>query len=1311
MNEQTGIFKVDSSGEIAVDYLFDGGWFRGELGVFSLAGMEDYEPGETAFIKEAARRASSNSEQGHILISDEIEGAKFSADLPWERNFNTGTYQGIKTFNLTPGDEVGLMMVQNNTISKTQKQPQKTSEFGKTVIFSMPEANPFNSSSNGNEIVDVNGSGTIAWEDVPLAQADKDYNDLILDLQGLESNLATLSDNINPTRDWRKSVVLWDGDLAQLSDDDLVMHLELDEEKKKTASDSSPEGKNNQGKLNKGAKFRDGVVELDGKNDFIEVKDSSDINTNTHAKRTISIWFKVDDKDIANRQQIIYEEGGYQKDDGGLNIYIEDGQIYFGGWNRSGGNWTGTYLASDDLSSNTWHHAVLVLDAEPGVNTVQEDAFTAYLDGVKISSGEGMELTSHSDDIGIGGLNETTKFHDEPGSKNSKLSLGGSIDDVRLYNRALSPREISYLFSPNHDPSAVDDEVLTVANTEVILLASSLLDNDSDRDRNRLTLTAVDNAVNGTVTIDEAGNVVFTPAAGFEGDASFEYTVNDGKGGSDTATVAVTVLPASEPIPLGTNLHRLADWSPQFPFLNAFESARQWIPQSWGVIPKEEGVGFQYVWDTGEFADIDLDADGWVKTLPAPEDEPEYSSVTTVMFRNVGDYPGGKYVVLYEGEGTIEYGLDAVKDKSASTPGRDVIDVSPSAAGILLRITETDPDETGEYLRDIQVIPEEYEYAQDQIFNPQFLETNQHFNTLRFMDWMATNHSTQGEWSDRPTPDSSIFSGEIASIEAMVELANRTDTDPWFTMPHMATDEYVTNFAQYVKDNLDPELKVYVEYSNEVWNNDFAQGWWIENQGKEEFVDSTIGDFGKRMDWFGKRTTEITQMWDEVYGEDKERVIGVIGAQAANNWTARRPLAYSWTDTPLSHEEYGIDAIAIAPYFGSYIGQPKYEAELESWIDSEDEDSENLALDNLFVEINEGGALDYAPPQGALQQAYTWTEGYAVLADSHGLDLLTYESGQHLNGSRGVEENEAIGDLFIAANRDPRMGQIYQEYFTTLNELGVDLSLNYTDVSRYNKYGSWGLLENIGQTDSPKYNAIKNASTKVTNDLPPELGKINTNLGSLNILLVGESLDLNFNYTDVGLTDYHEIEFDWGDDTALDILEQEPLLGEVGKVATSHSYSNPGIYEPVVTITDDDNLSTSKSLTVTVAKKVAINWNFDSNNSDLNLSGNGSIKVAIWGTTDFDPTTIDPTSIRADDNRDILLDGQDVSAIANDFQFRDLNSDGLTDLEITFSKSELRGIVETNSEPFLSEQQIYLFGSAAQPDGSFFLGMEQADLS
>ena len=1083
---------------------------------------------------------------------------------------------------------------------------------------------------------------------------------------------------------------------GELLDELLVMHLKFDEISGKIASDSSPQGNNNQGRLRKGTRFRGGVVDFDGQNDVIEVKDSSDINIGIHAQRTISLWFQVEDKNLPHRKQVIYEEGGLS----GLNIYIEDGLLYFGGWNQQQGNWSGTYLSSDDITSNTWHHVALVLDAEEGVNTPQPKALTAYLNGVKVGEGEGMELESHRDNIGIGGLNQTTKFHDGEAQKNSQHSLGGSIDDVRVYNRALSAEEISFLFNPNHEPVAADDKALTVENTEVILLASRLLANDTDIDGNSLNLTAVGNVTNGSITQDSQGNVIFTPESNFSGDASFEYTVSDGQGGTAIATVTVTVLPETQPLPIGTNLHRLADWSPQLPFLDAFKSSRAWITQNWGITQNEEGQ-YEYVWNTEESAQLDLDENGWLKSLPAPEDDPEYTSVGTLMFRDVGSYPGGKYVVLYEGEGTIEYALDAQKDESASTPGRDVIEVTPSNAGIWLRITSTDPDHTGDYLRNIRVVPEKYEYATSQVFNPDFLEKIQPFNALRFMDWMATNNSNQGEWSQRPVPDSSIFSGEIASLEIMVELANRTDTDPWFTLPHMATDEYVTNFAQYVKDNLDPDLQVYVEYSNEVWNNQFAQGWWVEEQGKKEWFDSAHSNYTKRIDWFGKRTTEITQIWDEVFDTDKDRVIGVLGAQAANSWTGTRALKYSWSEDPKSHKEYGIDAIAIAPYFGSYLGSPENEAEVESWTDEPDG-----GLNQLFEELTQGGVLSNGADGGALQQAYDWTFAYAHLAEQENLTLLTYEEGQHLNGYYGVENNQAITELFIAANRDPRMGEVYQEYFTTLHSLGIDLSMNYTDVSRYTKSGSWGILEHINQEDSPKYNVIKTATTKITHDLPPELGALNHNLSALGIMVEGDSLNLNANYTDVGIKDFHTVEFDWGDGSPTEQEEKTPLLGDIGDVSGSHVYHSEGIYTATLSVTDDDNLFDNKSIYITVAKKIDLDWNPGSKNQKLNLTGNGNIRVAILGTANFDVAEIDPTTVRADDEKDILLDGGGIGAMANKFSLEDTNSDGFQDLVLSYGKSDLRAVVNPNSEPFLSDNQIYLLGTSSQLDSGYFFGMQ-----
>jgi hypothetical protein len=201
---KTGTFLVGSSGEVDVDFLFDGGWFRGELAVFSLKGMESFTPGSSEFMLEAARRALTNSEQGHILIQDNLEGAKFSANLGYEPNFNTDpqNYRGVKTFSMTPGDEVGLMLVRNTTVQATFNNPSNISQFGKLPIFSIPEANLSKGAKNKSEFVDVNGTGTIALEDVSIQQADKDYNDIIVQVRGLDGNLAPLADNINPARDW-----------------------------------------------------------------------------------------------------------------------------------------------------------------------------------------------------------------------------------------------------------------------------------------------------------------------------------------------------------------------------------------------------------------------------------------------------------------------------------------------------------------------------------------------------------------------------------------------------------------------------------------------------------------------------------------------------------------------------------------------------------------------------------------------------------------------------------------------------------------------------------------------------------------------------------------------------------------------------------------------------------------------------------------------------------------------------------------------------------------------------------------------------
>jgi hypothetical protein len=518
----------------------------------------------------------------------------------------------------------------------------------------------------------------------------------------------------------------------------------------------------------------------------------------------------------------------------------------------------------------------------------------------------------------------------------------------------------------------------------------------------------------------------------------------------------VTASIKSEPS-IGTNLSSISYWSSQLPFLDAFKSSGAWMTQD------------EKVWDTKESKRLDLDENGWVKSLPRPGSGSRYTSVGTLLFRDLqGRYPGGRYVVLYEGQGTIEYGFDAKKNQAASRPGRDVIDVTPSNRGIWLKITATDPNKTSNYLRNIRVIPLDYEKTyQRQIFNPDFIEKVKAFKVFRFMDWMATNGSTQSQWSDRPTVQDARYSIKGVPVELMVELINRTNTDPWFTMPHMATDEYVRNFAQYVKDHLEPGRKVYVEYSNEVWNAKFPQNRWALQQGKAQLSGDRGSDYTKGMVWYGKRATEITQIWERVFGENKDRIIGVIAGQAANPQIAKDALSYQWTARPLSHQEYGIDAIAIAPYFGGYLGSPKHQDRLTIWTIEADG-----GLDLLFDELAKGGLLDDSPQGGALEQAYDWIEAHAELARQENLQLIAYEGGQHLAGIGGVENNDAITELFIKANRDPRMGTLYKEYLQKWFELGGGLFVNFSDIGQPGKWGSWGILEYVEQDSSPKYDAF-----------------------------------------------------------------------------------------------------------------------------------------------------------------------------------------------------------------------------------------------
>ena len=135
----------------------------------------------------------------------------------------------------------------------------------------------------------------------------------------------------------------------------------------------------------------------------------------------------------------------------------------------------------------------------------------------------------------------------------AKAALLASVDPIPAFadivvsgGRLNVDKLIGDLMPPppeNHPPVAVDDAFDAKFDEQKLL---DVLANDADPDAgDTIKVASVQNAVNCAVSIDAAtGQVLFKPTTGFSGQASFEYTIADKAGLTDSALVKVQVAPA-----------------------------------------------------------------------------------------------------------------------------------------------------------------------------------------------------------------------------------------------------------------------------------------------------------------------------------------------------------------------------------------------------------------------------------------------------------------------------------------------------------------------------------------------------------------------------------------------------------------------------------------------------------------------------------------------------------------------------------------------------------------------------------------------
>ena len=164
---------------------------------------------------------------------------------------------------------------------------------------------------------------------------------------------------------------------------------------------------------------------------WLGVNDSADINLSATPQRSIFTSFETGGD--VNSRQVIYEEGGTVN---GFNIYIENGRVYMGAYKNTGGDFD--IFHSAPIAANSTYVVGSVFDSGAGT-------FDGYVNGAQVgTAGVGVAQAAHSGDIGVGGMNQDSRFHD--GSVNGNgFGLSGEIGELLVYRDALNATEIQDL--------------------------------------------------------------------------------------------------------------------------------------------------------------------------------------------------------------------------------------------------------------------------------------------------------------------------------------------------------------------------------------------------------------------------------------------------------------------------------------------------------------------------------------------------------------------------------------------------------------------------------------------------------------------------------------------------------------------------------------------------------------------------------------------------------------------------------------------------------------------------------------------------
>jgi regulation of enolase protein 1 (concanavalin A-like superfamily) len=327
-----------------------------------------------------------------------------------------------------------------------------------------------------------------------------------------------------------------------------------------------------------------------------------------------------------------------------------------------------------------------------------------------------------------------------------------------------------------------------------------------------------------------------------------------------------------------------------------------------------------------------------------------------------------------------------------------------------------------------------------------FLNDISIYRVIRFMDQVPTNSSNVVNWSERTpkTADHYTTPGGAVAYEWQVDLCNRVNADIWITVPHRtiesyeanASNNYFTQLAALLKSQLNSNLNIYLEYSNETWSGgaSFQQGDYAGNRGVQMGFDSD--HYTAKFYFHVYAAMRLHKVFLDAFAGQTHRIKTVIAGQDGSFWgTQQQMLALdnqTWSQGPKSN----LNPWNLTPTYYTIAN---------------------------YISTGDGAATNVRSAWTTqLNSAANYYQQVKTEVAKKGMKLVAYEGGQHYTQN---------AHLF---SQNPQSYDMYLEWLNKVKDY-FDLTCHYTHVGTWSSGGAWGAKSSTDQSvsNAHKYRALR----------------------------------------------------------------------------------------------------------------------------------------------------------------------------------------------------------------------------------------------